>query len=194
MNKPFNKPDLNAPRYRKKTHHIINADFYKRFFKKYPKYKENKNTEIHKIIKTFNQYVCQEVINNRDGVELPESLGWLFIGTCKNAKKNNVNIGKSIKYGVKVSNKNWETDGKLAKIFYSNYAPKYKYKYREYWGFTACRNFKRAVSKAYPENWPMYMQIEPNKKIKALYTKKVVKEKKATADLKKLKNYNEFDI
>lgn len=32
MDKSFNKPDLKAPRYRKKVHHIINDDFYKGFF------------------------------------------------------------------------------------------------------------------------------------------------------------------
>lgn len=170
MNKIFNKPNLNAPRYRKKVHRLINNDFYKRFFKKYPEYKNEDKKTIYKIIKTFNQLVYEEVINNRDGVELPESLGWLFIGTCKTKNKNNVDLGKSIKYGVKVHNKNWETDGKLAKIFYSNYAPKYKYKHREYWGFEACRNFKRLVSKSYPEKWPIYMEIPPNRKIKALYS------------------------
>ena len=174
MDKSFNKPNLKAPRYRKKVHHVINKDFYKRFFKKYPGYRKKKETEIYKIIKTFNKYVCQEVINNRDGVELPESLGWLFIGTCKTKSKNNIDLGKSIKYGIKVSNKNWETDGKLAKIFYSNYAPKYQFKHREYWGFEACRGFKRMVSKAYPDNWPIYMEIEPTKKIKALYSRNLL--------------------
>jgi len=191
MDKLFNKPNLNAPRYRRKACQIINKDFYRRFFKKYPQYKGKSTKEIHKVIKMFNQYVCQSVIDKRDGIELPESLGWLFIATCKSTKRKNINVDKSIKYGVEVSNKNWETDGKLAKIFYSNYAPKYKYKHREYWSFKGCRDFKRAVSKAYPENWPIYMEIEPTKKIKALYTSKIIKNKKAT---EALKNYNEFDI
>jgi len=185
MNKPFNKPDLNAPRYRKKTHHIINADFYKRFFKKYPKYKEKKNTEIHKVIKTFNEYVCQEVVNNRDGVELPESLGWLFIGTCKNAKKNNVNIGKSIKYGVRVSNKNWETDGNIGKIFYTNWSTKYRFKNREFWRFKACRKFKRSVAKAYPDNWNMYRVMKNKYRIAHLFNFDPPKSK--------LNGYDEFE-
>tara|TARA_B100001287_G_C22528004_1_gene455963 strand:+ start:237 stop:773 length:537 start_codon:yes stop_codon:yes gene_type:complete len=174
MDKSFNKPDLKAPRYRKKVHHIINDDFYKRFFKKYPEYKEKKTSEIYQIIKSFNKYVCQEVINNRDGVELPESLGWIFIGTCKTNNENNIDLGKSIKYGIKVRNKNWETDGKLAKIFYSNYAPKYQFKHREYWKLDACRGFKRNVSKAYSDNWPIYMEIEPTKKVRALYDSNIL--------------------
>lgn len=104
MDKSFNKPDLKAPRYRKKVHHIINKDFYTRFFKKYPEYNEKSPSEIYQIIKSFNKSVCQEVINNRDGVELPESLGWIFIGTCKTYSKNNIDLGKSIKYGIKVRN------------------------------------------------------------------------------------------
>ncbi len=191
MDKQFNEPNLNAPRYRREAYQIINKDFYKRFFKKYPQYKGKETKEIYKIIKTFNEYVCQTVIDKRDGVELPESLGWLFIATCKGTKKKNINVAKSIKYGMKVTNKNWDTDGKVAKIFYSNFAPKYKYKHREYWGFKACRKFKRSVSDTYPDNWPIYMELEPNKRIKARYTSKIIKDKEAA---KALKNYNEFDI
>ena len=170
MEKSFNKPDLKAPRYRKKVHRLVNKDFCKRFYKKYPEYKHREMQDINKTIRNFNKLVCQEVIDNRDGVELPEGLGWLFIGTCKSKNKNNIDLGKSIKYGIKVKNKNWETDGKLAKIFYSNYAPRHKYKHREYWGFEACRVFKRQVSKSYQDNWPTYIEVPPNKKIKSLYT------------------------
>ena len=57
------------------------------------------------------------MIDKRDGVQLPETIGWLFIGTCEQSKKKNIDFAKSVKYGMIVSNKNWETDGKLAKIF-----------------------------------------------------------------------------
>jgi hypothetical protein len=76
----------------------------------------------------FNQILYETVIETRDGVQLPEQIGWLFIGTCPTSKKRNINYVKSNKYGVEITNNNWETDGKLAKIFFTNYAPKHKIK------------------------------------------------------------------
>ena len=125
---------------------------------------------------------------------LPEGIGYIFIGTCQAAKSKNVDYAKSRKYGVPVSNNNWETDGKLAKIFYSSYASKYKFAFRECWSFTACRNFKRMVAKTYPENWTMYVQIDSNKKMRDMYTTITMKSKILREQAVKLKTYNEFDL
>jgi hypothetical protein len=38
-------------------------------------------------------------------------------------------------------------------------------KNREFWGFTASREFKRTVAKSYPENWNMYVQFYQNQKL-----------------------------
>jgi hypothetical protein len=191
--KEFNNPNVKASRYRPQVKTVLNKEFFENFKKKYPKYKSFDNKLIRKIIKRFNQVLYENVIETRDGVQLPEQLGWIFIGTCQKSKKANVDYAKSKQYGVKVSNKNWETDGKLAKIFFTNYAPKLKMKNREYWGFTACREFKRAVSKSYPENWNMYTKVLPSSKIDKVYNNVVYKDFLKKADEKALKKYNEFD-
>jgi len=160
----FKKPDVTAPRFRPAVYNVLNKEFFKSFKKKYSKYKDLDNSNLRNIIKKFNYAVYNKVIDVRDGVQLPESIGWLFIGTCQQSKKQNINYAKSLKYGVSVSNNNWETDGKLAKIFFTNHAPKHKIKNREFWGFTACRNFKRSVAKTYPENWNMYIVVDATKK------------------------------
>jgi hypothetical protein len=138
--------------------------------------------------------VYNKVIDVRDGVQLPESIGWLFIGTCQQSKKQNVNYAKSLKYGVSVSNNNWETDGKLAKIFFTNHAPKHKIKNREFWGFTACRNFKRSVAKTYPENWNMYIVVDATKKLNLTYSKAVYRDRKNKETELALKQYNDSDL
>jgi len=46
----FKKPDLNAPRYRKKVYRAFNHAFYNRFLEKYPKYKGYSYAELKKII------------------------------------------------------------------------------------------------------------------------------------------------
>jgi hypothetical protein len=190
----FNKPDLTAPRFRPEIHTILNKEFFDSFKKKHPKYKNLDNKDLRKIIKTFNDQICSTVIDTRDGIKLPESIGWLFIGSCQQSKKENVDYAKSHKYGVAVSNKNWETDGKLAKIFFTSYALKHKMKNREFWKFVACRDFKRSVAKTYPENWNMYIAVDPTRKLNLDYQKLMYKDFMKNKVEKDLETYNEFDL
>lgn len=192
--KEFKKPDLKAPRFRPDRLINFNDSLISKFKKKYPKYRHIDKATLKMILKKFNTTVVQEVINNRNGISLPESLGWLFIAACNNPKKKNVDFYKSKTYGVEVTNNNWDSDGKLAKIVYSNMAPKHKFKNREYWSFTACRDFKRGVAKTFPENWQNYTALTPDHKIKDLYLSSIQKDLKTKQIEKDLESYNEFDI
>lgn len=190
----FKKPDVKASRYRPEVSTILDKEFFDNFKKNHPKYKDLDNKMLRQIIKRFNQALYQKVIDTRDGVQLPEQIGWLFIGTCQRSKKDNIDFAKSNKYGVRVTNNNWETDGKLAKIFFTNYAPKHKMKNREFWSFVACREFKRAVSKNYPENWNMYVVVDATAKLRQIYQKTVAKNIAVSKEKQALKSYNEFEI
>lgn len=192
--KEFNNPDVKEARFRPDILNVFNPKLVKDFKKKYPKYKNLDYKLLKEVMRKFNNAIFQEVIDTRDGVELPEQLGWLFIGTCQQSKKTNVDFAKSKKYGVTVTNKNWETDGKLAKIFFTNYAPKHRMRNREFWGFTACREFKRTVAKTYPENWNTYIVVDANQRLRLAYNKAVYKEIKLKETAKALENYNEFDL
>ena len=192
--KEFKKPDVKGPRFRPETKNILTKDFFILFKKKYPKYKTIDNIELRKIIKKFNQVVYQSVIDNRDGIQLPEQIGWLFIGTCQQSKKENIDYAKSLKYGLRVSNKNWDSDGKLAKIFFSNHAPKHKIKNREFWSFVACREFKRSVAKQYPENWQMYVEANPQTKLQYTYGRSLYKNLKLKNKEKEIHKYNDFEL
>ena len=107
----------------------------------------------------------------RESVELPDSLGYIFIGTCPAAKSVNMDYALSKKYGKVLQNKNWETDGKVAKIFYTNYSTKYRFKNRELWQFKAVRQFKRGVAKSYPKKWTKYIRMENKKRVADMYKK-----------------------
>ena len=67
-------------------------------------------------------------------------------------------------------------------------------KNREFWKFVACRDFKRGVAKVYPENWNMYMAIDPSKKLKLDYQKTIYKDFLNNSVKKELSNYNDFDL
>jgi hypothetical protein len=190
----FKKPDLTAPRFRPVVYNVLSKEFFDNFKKKYPKYKDLENKDLKNIIKVFNNQMYNTVIDVRDGIQLPEQIGWLFIGTCQSPKKENIDFAKSNKYGVAVSNKNWETDGKLAKIFFTSHALKHKMKNREFWSFVACRDFKRSVAKTYPENWNMYVVVDPTEKLKLTYKKHVFNHILKEKQKKDLEHYNEFNL
>lgn len=192
--KEYKEPDIKAPRFRPDTLNILNKEFFEKFKQKHSKYKTLDYAKFKEIIKQYNKTFYNTVINTRDGVQLPEQIGWLFIGTCQKSKKENIDFVKSKKYGVTVTNKNWDTDGKLAKIFFSNFATKHKIKNREFWSFKGAREFKRTVAKNYAENWNMYINVDPNIKLKKAYAKFFKKDYAIKQTAKSLETYNEFDI
>lgn len=188
MTKFFKKPNLNAPRYREKRLSLLNKTLLNEFKEKYPKYQSIDNERLKKIIRLYNKNLWHGVIDNRDGVELPDSLGYLFIGSCSPAKynKKNINYAESNKYGKVLQNNNWDTDGHIGKIFYTNASAKYKFKNRELWKFEACRQFKRSVATEYPKDWTKYTVIQNKYQIAHLYQNKI--------DPELLEDYNEFDM
>jgi hypothetical protein len=193
-NREFKKPDVTAPRFRPKAHYVTNKEFFAEFRERYPKYKDLTNKELSAIINGFNNLFWETVIDKRDGVQLPEELGYIFVGTCPASKKKNIDFGKSSKYGYIITNKNWDTDGKLGKIFYTNYANKYKFINRECWSFNACRTFSRSLAKVYPEQWMMYVAVDPYRKIRKIYQGAKFKDEQAKANQKGLEDYNELEI
>jgi len=169
----FKIPNLKGPRYREKRIGLLNSKTFKKFKEKYPAYSEIDNEKLKKVITLYNENLWNGVIQHRDGVELPDSLGYLFVGTCAAAKGVNTDYSLSKQYGKVLQNKNWETDGNIGKIFYTNYSTKYRFKNRELWHFTAVRKFKRAISKTYPELWTKYIVMKNKVRVTDLYKKEL---------------------
>ena len=193
MAKQYKKPDLNAPRYRPTKLNLTNVDFYNRFIQDNPKHNQLTIDQFKDVIKTFNGKIWEAVINERDGVQLPEQLGYIFIGSCPR-KKSNVDYKKSEEYGVILQNQNWESDQYLAKIFYTNFETKYRFKNHELWGFKGLRDFTRAVGQAYPKQWKKYIQVDNKLKISRLFRMEKFKQFKTEETAELLKNYDEFNL
>jgi hypothetical protein len=191
--KQYKKPDLNAPRYRPTKLNLTNVDFYNRFIQDNPKHNQLTINQFKDVIKTFNGKIWEAVINERDGVQLPEQLGYIFIGSCPR-KKSNVDYKKSEEYGVVLQNQNWESDQYLAKIFYTNFETKYRFKNHELWGFKGLRDFTRAVGKAYPKQWKKYVEVDNKLKISRLFRMEKFKQFKTEETAELLKNYDEFNL
>lgn len=192
--KKYKKPNLNAPRFRPKKLNLTNVDVYNDFIKENPKYSSLTLKTFKNIIQLFNGKIWENVIKERDGVQLPEQLGYIFIGTCPKKKWDNTNYKKSEYYGVKVQNQNWESDQYTAKIFYTNFETKYRFKNHDLWGFTGVRDFKRSVAKTYPIEWKKYVMVDNKLKISRLFRIEKFKQSKQEELGVLLENYDEFNL
>lgn len=190
----FKKPDLHAPRYRPTTLEIVNQTFYDDFRKEYPEYSALSGNEIKEKIKLINSTIYKTIIIERDGVELPNGLGVIFIGSCPRKKHTNIDYKKSIEYGKKISHRNWDSDEYLAKIFYTNYEQKYQFKFHDLWGFKGGREFKREVAKTYPLEWAKYIVVDNLIRVALLFRKLSYKQKKIKENIESLPGYNDLAL
>jgi hypothetical protein len=142
----------------------------------------------------YNGKIWETVINTRDGIELPEQLGYIFIGSCPRKKSDNIDYKKSQYHGVKIQTQNWESDQYVAKIFYTNYETKYRFKHHELWGFKGVRDFTRMVGQTYPTEWKKYLMVENTLKISRLFRKEKFKEFRKNETIDLLEDYDEFNM
>lgn len=193
MVKNYKKPDLKAPRYRPKKLNFTNVEFYNQFVQDNPRFASLSIEQFKDVITSFNGKIWEKVVEDRDGVELPEQLGFIFIGTCPR-KKSNIDFRKSELYGVKLQNQNWESDQYVAKIFYTNYETKYRFKHHEMWGFTGVRDFKRTIGKTYPTEWKKYVMVDNLVRVSRIFRKEKYKQFKQDETQKLFEEYDEFNL
>lgn len=188
-------PDVKGPRFRKESEHTVTNDMAKKIQKEVFACKSMPLKQIKKILEAYNLEIANLVINKRDGVEVPLQIGHLFIGTCDKPVYKNVDYLKTKNLKQVVQHRNWESDNHLAKIFFTTFASKYKkFKHNELWSFQADRTFKRTVAKHYPENWKMYVEVDPHIKISSLFRNKLYHIERTEKDQEGLKTYNEFEF
>lgn len=193
MARPYKKPDLKAPRFRPKKLNFTNQEYYDKFIEENPRYAHITLSQFKEVQTTFNGMIWKTVIDERDGVELPEQLGYIFIGTCPR-KKSNVDFAKSASYGQILQNNNWESDNYLAKIFYTNFETKYRFQHHEMWSFTGLRDFKRTVGKTYPLEWKKYVMVDNMVRISRLFRKQSYKHMKLRDTQEAFETYDEFNL
>lgn len=181
---------LTAPRVTERNYNFVNLRLLRRLKKLgvLPKNKEYKKfqEETYHVFKT----ITDMVIENRDGVMLPENLGHIFIGSCE-TKSNDYNLINKLNKNVKYQN--YDTSHNTAKIFFSTYNCKYRIKDAELWALNAASSFSKKVSENYVKNWKKYIKVSKNKKIAYLYkadvNNQIIKE-----DSELNLEYNELEI
>ena len=191
--KDARKVDLNAPRYRVKRYNTVGIDWINDIKNHNDCLVKDKN-KIKNILVATNKMIAQSIIDFRDGIELPEQLGYMFLGTCQPKIRKNVDFKTTKDYLKVIQHRNWESDNYLAKIFYTNYETKYKFKFNDMWGFKACREFTAEVGRTYPENWKKYIQVDHTLKISRLYRKSKVDENREENHKIDSQDYNPLEL
>ena len=74
----YNKPDRTGKRFRKSSFVIMNNKKLNEFKELYPEYNDISLTEFNNIIKSFNDEIINAIVENRDGVLLPEKIGQML--------------------------------------------------------------------------------------------------------------------
>jgi len=188
MNNQYREPDRKAPRFRYSTFKSINQDFFLKFKKDNPdlffSFRDVKN-----ILKIFHLLCLDIIANTRDGLELPEQLGYILLGKFKSADFEPIDEQTSKKYNRKVYYKNWESNEWVCKIFYSNYASKYRFKNAKLWAFQPGRPMTKKTSKAFTKNPYMYLYADHYSRISRLFRdhnrklREIIKQQKLNSDL-----------
>lgn len=192
--KELKKPDLNAPRFKSRRISVLTVKTLKALKKKYPEYKDLSLKDFKKVIMSFNEKITEGVIANRNGVELPDGLGFIFMGSCPPTKKKNIDYKRSLEYGVEASHRNWDSDNRLLKIFYTNRNSKHPFQNKQVWAFKAVKQFRKAASVAFSEDWARYLEVSPDQKISAMFDRH--RKKEYARNLKPIvpNGYDEFKM
>ena len=168
MKPSFKQPNIKGPRFRWKVEKGVDRDFFERLKKVYPDLTISKK-DVRIILNTFHE-LCNDVIaENRDGLELLEQLGYILIGKMKVKEFYSKDTTKSIQYNRPLDFTNWESNGWICKIYYSNFASKYRFKNAKFWGFEASRPLKKKVSKAFIKNHTQYIVADDYKRISKVF-------------------------
>lgn len=189
----FRAPNIKGKRFRKGYTPVLTKELFEKFIKNHPQHKSLSIEKFTEIITHSSQRMWESIIEERDGLELPSG-GSIFLGSTKILAKNNYNIQASIKANTPVKHRNYETDGYVAKIYYTPRLSKIPMRERSIWAFKANRTFRRTVSQTYPLEWKKYIAVVNTFKITKEYNKSKLKQYSEQRAIKETESYNEFDF
>lgn len=199
----FRVPDGKAPKFLKKRFDILrDKHFFSSVKETYPELGQYTDSALAKFIESTNKRLGKEIIENRNGVRLPEAFGIIVAGACKissETAKRNIDYGASNKEGRVILHSNQTSDDYISKVKYSNASEYQPFRNNYMWCFDACRPITRALAKVFKQEggYKKYIVfttrqhighlIRPTKPAKV--TKEYIAHKKRHLD-----KHNEFDI
>lgn len=151
------KPDLNAPRFRRMRHSVVDLGLIKSLKKSCPDLGIENGSDVNKLLKQFHEIVSDSVIDNRDGCKLPGMLGSVKILSCSPIKSKMKDYSKNVE-GSRYHN--LDTGGYMCTIYHDSMKKGVKHiKHLDIYFFNASRSFSRKVSAAYKTKWMTYSVV-----------------------------------
>ena len=191
----MNNPALKLPRCRFKSKSIIDDVFIKDV-----KAKINDETVdskmIRSVIKSFNLKICDTIVKERDGIDLPEDLGVIFVASKKYHRKGMYSQDPTVykKTGQNIDFTNLHTDGLIADIIYTNHHSNFTFASKGNWSYDACRILTRSVSSNFRENWSMYKNLSSTVANEKRELRAKIKEYIDNKTTKVQAEYDEFNL
>ena len=196
----YYKSDPRAPRFIRGSYNILNETFfYRKLKKQYPELAIYSNAQIAKFIYNYNKRIAKEVIDNRNGIKLPDGLGVIVAGACgvsKETAAKNINWHEFKKTGVPVVHQNTNTENLVVRIKYTNVLDRHMFDNRQMWCFDADRTLAKAVSIEFrkPDGWKKYLRFTTRQHMAHLFRKHKIKNTKKKEYTRRdlLESYDEF--
>lgn len=157
-------PNLTKPRVREFKGKVIERKEITEFNKKYSEHGHVLQSDFIKIIRRFNENICEETTKNIYGVVLPENIGQIVINNAGKSKKKSVDYNESIKQGKTVYFKNWDTDNNLMRIVYYNNIKNFV-RFSNLFSFSATTDFRRLASSYFKKNWSRCISLNYKQQI-----------------------------
>lgn len=174
----FKKVDVKAPRCRLECYNVFKSkaliygetkltSYFHRMKEMYPDLSKYTDIQVKQLIIECNKTVfLPRIAETRWGLDFPAGLGHVVLGTCNFVNYSSPYYEYSIDHktsgevGQKRIYSNAHSDGKIARVMYTNCATKIRFENAKYWCFSSCRALKRACSVAYKDNWKMYAVLK----------------------------------
>ena len=211
MAKAYKKPNLHASRKREKAVNLLAYPerdpygFFARTKEQHPDLQQYSNKEIAGWIKSYLEVLADEVVTNRNGVMLPNDLGFVIVSSCKVSEETsnrNINFKASNEAGYQIYHNNIGCEGYIAKIAYTNDIPYHRLLVDGKVHFKACRALKRAVAAEFKKGRQnRYKRFTKQQPISKLFRKQKIgkptrKQKQAMraekANQEYMENYDPF--
>lgn len=211
--KDFPGIDHNAPRYIPerldviKTYGSVRGD-YATFFQKikaqHPQLAKYSMAQIRKILREFNKLIADAIVENVDGVHLPERCGHIMVVSTKVKHNRIVDRKMSSDTGKYVYYNNAHTEDFMPSILFTTCYrkeftgtpshPSHMFENWKYWSFTGCQELKRKVSIAFRNDWKKYRPTPYIKSITRFVEKERINNYYNRKKDKMKETYNEFNL
>lgn len=183
---------IQCPRYLYDISVCRNKDFYGELVHKNPNLKNYTTSQLRSHIKGMNKMIGEAVVENREGVSLPEYMGIIIVATY--GKRTKAVDWKSTKeLGKVVHHTNTHSSELGGWMFYVRSTNRYNFINSQMWVFEPSWDMRDKIAKAYRENWNKFIRLANFKYVENFIKNPKLYDYLRRKEEKELSKYDEFE-